>query len=96
MGRRIWRPNVRGEEHTVEVKRSIWTNAGEIRVDGGVVDAWGFRLWPADRYFRVGNRPAVFNGTGLFAGAWKLFVDGQLVTPGGTGAPACTTLRRRR
>jgi len=96
MGRRIWRVNVRGEEHTVEVKRSIWTNAGKVRVDGEVVDAWGFRLWPEDRYFRVGKRPAVLRGTGLFPGSWQLFVDGEPVTLGGTGAPGCTTLRRRR
>ena len=86
---------MRGEEHTVEVKRSIWTNAGEICVDGEVVDAWGFRLWPGDRHFRVGNKPALLRVTGLFSGEWKLLVDGQLVAPGDTGAPGCTMFGRR-
>ncbi len=80
MGRRVWRVNVRGKEHTVEVRRSIWTNAGKIRVDGEVVDAWGFRLWPEDRYFRVGDSTAQFLSTGLFSGGWELHVDRKLVT----------------
>ena len=87
---------MRGEEHTVEVKRSIWTNAGKVRVDGEVVDAWGFRFWPEDRYFRVGNRPAVFLGPGMFPRGWRLHVDGEPVTLEGGGTPARTTLRRRK
>ena len=80
MARRYWVVNVRGEEHTVEVKRSIWTNAGKIRVDGEVVDAWGFRLWPEDRYFRIGKSAAQFFGTRLFPGGWALHVDEKRVT----------------
>lgn len=80
MGRRVWIVNVRGKEHNIEVRRSIWTNAGKIRVDGKVVDAWGFRLWPEDRYFRVGDSTAQFLGTGLFPGGWVLHIDGKSVT----------------
>ena len=80
MGRRVWIVNVRGKEHNIQVRRSIWTNAGKIRVDGEVVDAWGFRLWPEDRYFRVGDSTAQFLGTGLFPGGWVLHIDGKSVT----------------
>ena len=96
MVRRTWRVDVGGEEHTVEVGRSVWTNAGHIRVDGEIVDSWGFRLWPEDRYFRIGRMSVAFNGTGLFPRGWRLYVDGKLITSGGgMGAAGCTTLRTR-
>jgi len=83
MARRSWRVNIRGEEHTVEAKHNILTNAGEIRVNGKVVDSWGFRLWPPDRAFRVGRSIARFRARGFFPGAWELYVDGQLISSGG-------------
>ena len=96
MARRVWQVNVGGEEHTVEVERSIWTNAGKIRVDGQVINAWGFRLWTGARRFRVGNKPALLHGTGLFPGEWRLFVDGRPATLGDAGAPSCFMRGRGR
>ena len=85
MGQRAWKVNVRGEDHTVEVRRSLWTNAGQIRVDGNVVDAWGFKLWLQNRNFPVGKMPGLLQCRGLLPGGWKLYVNGRPIAAEGGG-----------
>jgi len=77
MPRKIWKPIIDGQEHTIEAKASGLSGSGELYVDGKIVDAWGLS-WTGGgtRHFEVAGKPAILKSTSF---SWALIIDGQKV-----------------
>ena len=71
-----WNVAVDGEQHVVEVQRSSWSNSGEAKVDGRVVEAWGLTWNLTEKRFDVGSKRAMVRWPGVISGRCDLFVDG--------------------
>ena len=71
-----WNVDVDGQEHVVETQHSRWTNAGEVKVDGRVVDAWGFTMNLTQKRFSIGSKAAMIRWAGVVSARCDLFVDG--------------------
>jgi len=77
MARKVWKPVIDGQAHTIEVKASGWSGSGELLVDGKIVDAWA-PSWTSGgtRHFEVAGKPAILKAT-LFS--YDLIINGQKV-----------------
>jgi len=66
MARKTFNVVVAGQDTLIEVNWSRWSNAGEIRVNGRPVQAWGSGGWvPRQMGFEVGAEKAVLVRKGL-------------------------------
>jgi len=78
MARRCFNVVVQSAEVMVEVEWSRWSNAGVVKVDGRVVQAWGSGLWvPREITFQVHGQPAKVVRKGLFWEDWALVIGGK-------------------
>ena len=79
MPKRKWLVNLNGQDHTVEVNFRRLSLAGEIIVDGKVIDAWGLTLNLAHRTFTISGKEAIIRWPGLLSAKSDLFVDGNRI-----------------
>jgi hypothetical protein len=78
MARKVFHIVVAGQDTLIEVKWSRWSNAGEIRVDGKTVKAWGSGMWvPREVEFEVRGEKAMLLRKGLFWENWSLVIGGR-------------------
>jgi len=77
MARKVWKPIIDGQAHTIEVKSSGLSGSGDLLVDGKVVDAWA-PSWTSGgtRHFEIAGKPAILKAT-LFS--YDLIIDGKKV-----------------
>lgn len=80
----VWRVNVDGQEHDIEVEHSTMTGKIVVRLDGQVVDEDRLLLSKKPLEFAVGARQArvtVEYAYGGFATRSALHLDGRYVEP---------------
>lgn len=79
MPKKEWKVPNSSEYHNVSVSWSNWTNAGEVAVDGNVVDAWGFELALKKKRFRIGDSDAEVRWLGILSPFTRceLYAEGE-------------------
>jgi len=77
MSRKVWKPIIDGQTHTIEVNASGWSGSGELLVDGKIIDAWA-ASWTGGgtRHFEVAGKSAILKSTAF---SYDLIIDGQKV-----------------
>ena len=77
MPRKVWKPVIDGQTHTIEVKASGLSGSGELFVDGKIIDAWA-ASWTGGgtRHFEVAGKSAILKSTAF---SYDLIIDGQKV-----------------
>jgi hypothetical protein len=76
MPTRVWTPNVGGARHTVVVRWNPSTFAGELVVEGAVIQTWGGRMAGPDIKFELAGHHASIRKTPT---GFDLFVDREKV-----------------
>ena len=77
MPHRMWKPNVAGVHHNIVARWSPWTFAGELVVDGRVIESWGgLRLMGTSIKFDIEGHPASLSST---LTDFDLLIDGKKV-----------------
>jgi hypothetical protein len=79
---RKYEVEIEGKIYHVELRyRLIGTNAGEVLVNGEVVDCWGasFSGLPKERTFEIAGKNALLRKRGLVLENLELFVPGAKV-----------------
>jgi hypothetical protein len=77
MPRKVWKPIIDGQEHTIEVKASGLTGSGELFIDSKIIDAWSASLTSGGtRHFEIAGKPAVLKATTF---SYDLIIDGEKV-----------------
>ena len=79
MPKRSWIVRDNENPHSIEVKWSSWSNAGEIRVDGNVIEAWGLDFNLSQRRFKIREKDAIIRWPGIISSKCELFFDGVLI-----------------
>lgn len=74
-----WNVEVDREQHLVEYSISWITAAGEIKIDGEVIDWWGISAAVSEKEFPIGSGNAQIRFPGRIARKPELVVDGQVV-----------------
>jgi len=78
MAHRMWKPMVAGTPHTVVARWTPWTFAGELIVDGAIIQTWGGpRLAGPHIKFEIAGHPAFLRNA---LTSFDLFIDGEKVT----------------
>ncbi|MCH7608144.1 MAG: hypothetical protein IIC94_06230 [Chloroflexi bacterium] len=79
MAKHTWDVTVGGEAHVVEYSISWVTAAGDITLDGEVIDEWGLSANVTEKEFPIGPGSAVIIWRGRIARKPELVVDGAVV-----------------
>ncbi len=84
---RKWSVEIDGKRHIIEARYSfiISSGAGELLVDGQVIDAWWSSLFglPKERGpFEVKGKKVFLRRRGVINHNMDLFVNGKLIKPG--------------
>jgi len=78
MAEKRWSVKIGNKSYDVVVEWSRWSNAGEVRVDGSVVKAWGSGSWvPREVEFAIEQEKAFLRRKGLLVENWDLYVGGK-------------------
>ena len=76
-GTKLWAVSIEEEDHKVVLhNRETWDGAGELWVDGKLVDSWKSNLRHSPRGFKIGKTDAVLNWQDRRC---KLYVAGEFV-----------------
>ena len=74
-GTKRWAVSIEGEDHKVILyNQETWDGAGELWVDGKLVDSWKSNLRHSPHSFRIGETDAVLNWQDKRC---KLYVAGE-------------------
>ena len=79
MAKHTWDVVVDGEAHVVEYSINWVTAAGDITIDGEVIDEWGLSANVTEKEFPVGSGSAAIIWRGRIARKPELVVDGAVV-----------------
>ena len=79
MATKSWGVTINEEHHSVAVRWKALTNAGELIVDGEVIEKWGLTLGLRERQFTVGDKDAILRWPGSSFGKCELYVAGERV-----------------
>ncbi len=71
MAGKVWRINIDGQQHIIEVNTGSFTGSGNVTMDGKVVNKWGASLsgLPAVKFEVQGNEPKLKQ-----KGLWELLL----------------------
>lgn len=80
--KRIWKPEIEGKEHVIELTHGYWSGKREIRVDGNLVHR-GYRPidWGSQHQFELGRYDCTLRITYGFGFRYGLRVDNRIVIP---------------
>ena len=79
MAKHTWDVTVGGEAHVVEYSINWVTAAGEIKIDGEIIDMWGLSANVTEKEFPIGSGSAAIIWRGRIARKPELVVDGRVV-----------------
>ena len=79
MAKHTWDVTVGREAHVVEYSISWVTAAGEIKIDGEVIEEWGLSANVTEKEFPIGSGSAAIIWRGRIARKPELVVDGRVV-----------------
>ena len=80
MARKTFHVPVGEKDHLVEVDWSRWSSAGEIKVNGKVIKAWGSGWWlPREVEFEIGNEKMTLVPKGFMWENWVLIIKGNKI-----------------
>ena len=78
-----WAINIEGQQYIVEANygKAITSGAGEVKVDGKVVKAWGYSIsgLPKEVSFEIRGKPAFLRRRGIINQNFDLLFNGDLI-----------------
>lgn len=83
MSNKVWRINVEGKQHSIELKTGSFSGGGNLSLDGKEIKKWGASLrgLPLPTKFEVQGKPAEIKQKGILRSDPALFIDGKEVQP---------------
>ncbi|HDL63845.1 MAG TPA: hypothetical protein ENH12_00500 [Proteobacteria bacterium] len=76
-----WLLNLDEKKLTVEVLTDCLTNAGTIKLNGGVIKAWEGSIWSGlPEPFEIAGHPAILTRRSLALNRHDLLIDGEKVS----------------
>ena len=78
-----WAIDIEGQQYIVEANygKVIASGAGEVKVDGKVVNAWGSSIYglPKEVSFEIRGEPALLRRRGIINQNFDLLFNGELI-----------------
>jgi hypothetical protein len=81
MSNKVWRIDMEGQQHNIELKTGSFSGGGNLSLDGKEIKKWGASLrgLPLPMKFEVQRKPAEIKQKGFLRSAPALFIDGKEV-----------------